>query len=224
MRVSVDRYRTWGLWMLSLTSIVAVNETGAIGAGNALPWRVRSDLRFFREQTRNNVVIMGRRTYDSLGRGLPDRLNIVVTHGFGMFAGTENCQAAGSINEALVMAEKLRSKRQEVFIVGGASMYEQFSPLVDRYLITEVKKAVLDADTYFSPEIIGDPSEWNHKIRKVGKADGDKDEADFTIFELSSKDPGTYSARRQKIFDEIMTRRLGNRLDMSSPAIRAAAG
>ena len=57
--------------MRQLTSILAVNEDGAIGAGNCCRWRVRTDLRFFRDKTQKNVVIMGRRTYDSLGRGLP---------------------------------------------------------------------------------------------------------------------------------------------------------
>lgn len=210
--------------MRSLTSIVAVNESGAIGAGNALPWRVKSDLRFFREQTRNNVVIMGRRTYDSLGHGLPDRLNIVVTHGFGMFSGTENCKAAGSINEALVMAEDLRNKRQEVFVVGGASMYEQFSPFVDRYLITEVKKPVPNADTFFSADILGDIDNWSRKTLQLGKADGGKDEADFTIFELSAKTPGVCSDRRQKIFEDFARRKIGNQLSSRSFATRAAVG
>lgn len=185
--------------MRSLTSIVAVNEDGVIGAGNRLPWKVRTDLRFFRDQTQNNLIIMGRKTHDSLGGCLPRRTNIVVTHGFGLSNGGPNCQYAMGIEESLVLAERLLKARQQAFVVGGATMYEQFSPYVDRYLITEISKSVPDGDTFFSPDTIGDVSDWNMKIISSGNVDvAVGDEASFKIFELTSKNPEAFAQRRRE--------------------------
>jgi dihydrofolate reductase len=182
--------------MRRLTSIVAVNPQGAIGAGNTLPWRVRSDLRFFREQTRGHVVIMGRKTFQSLGKPLPDRKNIVVTRGFGLLPGHDDCRSAASIEEALVCAERWRAPAQEVIVIGGATMYEQFARYVDRYLITEIDKAVPDADTFLDPAIVGDVAGWSARTLAHGAADGAGDEADYRIFELVRRDPATAAAAR----------------------------
>lgn len=184
--------------MRQLTSIVALNEDGAIGAGNALPWRIRTDLRFFRQTTLGHVVIMGRRTFDSLGKGLPGRTNIVVTHNFGLFPETQDCRCSGGIVEALALADRLSSRpRREVFIVGGASMYEQFAPYVDRYLITEVKKDVPDADTFFQADVIGDHREWHWNVIQAGETNlAEGDEADFQIFEALAKDPTAFRIAR----------------------------
>jgi len=200
--------------MRRLTSIVAVNEDGAIGSGNALPWRVRSDLRFFREQTEGNVVIMGRRTYASLGnRGLPRRKNIVVTHEFSLFASTPECKTAGSIDEALTMANDWLASSQEVFIVGGASMYKQFSCYVDRYLVTEIHKPVPKADTFLDKKILEREDDWLRRTLMEGKADGEHDEADFSIFEFVSKDAMSIAARRERVFQQAKERKCGNRLN-----------
>ena len=173
--------------MKRLTAIVAANEDGVIGAGNALPWRVRSDMRFFRDNTINNAVIMGRKTHDSLGGCLPKRLNVVVTHGFRMFSEGPECLSAGSIIEALARAEAKRGRRQEVFVIGGASMYEQFAPYVDRYLITEIAKPVPNGDTWFDASIMGDMADWDRAIVSQGLANADGDEADYKIFEFKSR-------------------------------------
>ncbi|OYY91785.1 MAG: hypothetical protein B7Y45_02135 [Sphingomonas sp. 28-66-16] len=206
----------------SLTSILAVNEDGAIGAGNTLPWRVRTDLRFFREHTLRNVVIMGRKTYDSLGGGLPDRSNIVVTHGFGMFPTTPSCRAAGSIVEALLMADDIKTKKQEVLIVGGASMYEQFAPYVDRYLITEIQKPVPNADTFFDRAIIGNTRDWDIAVVAQGRADGLHDECDFTIYEFKVKDADRPMRRREGVLEDLKRRRRGQTLHDEFPRMRAA--
>lgn len=212
----------WVIAMHQLTSIVALNTECAIGVGNALPWRIRSDMRFFREQTLNNVVIMGRRTFDSLGRrGLPDRKNIVVTHGFGMFPPSPGCYAVGSISEALLAADDLKTKKQEVFVVGGASMYEQFSPFVDRYLITEIAKDVPHADTFFDRDLITDADEWAVKVLREGKADGAHDEADFVISEYKNVRPGLALARRDAAVASLKARRSGNSLAADFRAARA---
>lgn len=203
--------------MQRLTSIVAVNEQGAIGAGNSLPWRIRSDLRFFRDQTTNHIVIMGRKTYDSLGKPLPQRENIVVTHGFAFFPQTPQCRAAGGIEEALVTAESFATKKRHAFIVGGASMYEQFAPFVDRYLITEVSKRVPDADTFFNKRLVEPLEDWKVTVVDQGRADGINDEADYKIFELVSRDPQKFAERREAVVQGFYNRRDQNSL---SPEFR----
>lgn len=198
--------------MQTLTSIVALNEQCAIGVQNRMPWRVRSDLRFFRAQTENNVVIMGRRTFDSLGKSLPDRKNIVVTHGFSMFQASDECRAVGSIVEALVLAERWRSRRQAVFVVGGASMYEQFAPYVDRYLITEIEKPVPDADTFFDRSLIEPIDDWAFQAILAGQPKADFDEAGFSIYEFIKRDPSDKQAARRLAIENYNQKRSNNSL------------
>ncbi len=120
------------------------------------------------------------------------------------------------------MAERSRTRGQEVFVVGGASMYEQFAQYVDRYLITEVKKKVAEADTFLSPEIFGDLNEWDRQTVQVGQADGLHDEADFTIFELFSRHPDVAAKRRDGVFRSLEQRRNGNRLHAAPVRMYAA--
>lgn len=207
--------------MRQLTSIVAVNAEGAIGAGNALPWRVRSDLKFFRAQTLGNVVIMGRKTYDSLGRPLPDRRNVVVTHGFAFFPANPDCRAAGSIEEALVVASQWHQRKREVFVVGGASMYEQFAPFVDRYLITKVDKSAPDADTFFSMEELGNSEMWDMNLVASGKANGTTDESDFSIFEFRRRDSSAVE-RRDSVLTRWQSRKYANALNADFANARMA--
>jgi len=171
--------------MRRLTSIVAVNKQGVIGARNSLPWRLKSDLAFFKAETNGNVVIMGRKTFDSLGRRpLPGRFNIVVSHEFRMFPSTDTCVAATGIGEALAAAERAPKLFGEAFVIGGQSMYEQFAALVDRYLITVVDKVVPDGDTYFQDNLLGSLTDWDRTERMLGSANDTGDEANFDIFEL----------------------------------------
>lgn len=172
--------------MHGLTAIVAMNEDRVIGARNALPWRVRSDMQFFKKTTTGNVIVMGRKTYDSVGGCLPNRVNIVVTHGFNMLATGENCLSAGSIVEALATAAAKCGRKQEVFIIGGASMYEQFAPYIDRYLVTEISKPVPDADSWFDSSVFGDTTQWSWKLVGSGLANDQGDEADYKIYEAKS--------------------------------------
>jgi dihydrofolate reductase len=171
--------------MRRLTSIVAVNRQEVIGAGNALPWRLKSDLAFFKAQTTNNVVIMGRKTFDSIGqRPLPGRFNIIVSHEFRMFPSSDTCVGATGIGEALAASENAPRAFKEVFIIGGQSMYEQFAPLVDRYLITVVDKIVENGDTFFRDSLIGNPLAWQRAEMMLGDANDKGDEVNFDIFEL----------------------------------------
>jgi dihydrofolate reductase len=176
-----------------LTAIVAVNEDGAIGAGGVRPWRVDSAAAFFDRQTVGNIVIMGRKTFESFGHTLADRDRIVVSHG----ELPETEVTATGIAEAIARADRDKLKQQQVFVIGGENVFRQFAPFVDRYLIIDVDKPVPDADAYFDPDIVGDLSCWNIGVIAEGRAGGG-DEADFRIFELNAKDPDAFRVRRSE--------------------------
>lgn len=182
--------------MKSLTSIVAVNHDKVIGAGNALPWRLRSDMRFFREQTLGGIVLMGRKTYDSLGKSpLKGRYNIVVSHNFGLIEPSPDCTSAIGIDDALFRSEIAPKNFRGHFVIGGASMYDQLAPYVDRYLVTLVDKDVPDGDTFFDDTFLHDPEQWD--LREVfRKPQSEADEASFTVFEIIARDPSPFAERR----------------------------
>ena len=134
-----------------ISIIVAIAKNNAIGKDNDLLWHISNDLKRFKELTKGNYVIMGKRTYFSLPvRPLPNRTNIIITDIPG--EKIDNCMMAYSIEEAV---EKMDSKREN-FIIGGGSIYRQFMPLADKLYITRVHKN-FEADTFF-PEISLD--EW----------------------------------------------------------------
>jgi len=206
--------------MKLLTSIVALNEKGAIGCRNELPWRLKTDMQFFRAQTLNNVVIMGRRTYDSIGGELPKRHNIVLSHNSVLFPQTENSEVATSIPEALAKASKCRGKK--TYIIGGASTYQQFSPYVERYLITIVKKEVVDADAFFDESIFCLEGDWEWKKIENIKWSPVIDDAEFDVFEVVHKRSREISEKRNSLINDYLSknpgrarRRLGGALSSS---------
>lgn len=206
--------------MRRLTSIVAVNAQGVIGLGNALPWRVKSDLRFFKDQTSQNIIIMGRKTHDSLGKCLPNRFNVVVSHQLALFENNENCILQYGIFDALLAAENAPTAYKEIFVVGGASMYSQFAPLVDRYLITIVDKVVPDGDAFFDQRIIGDIENWEMQSVKSGVANADGDESNFSIFELVARNPEGRRREREAGLAEV-AKRIHSNSKRAKPATKA---
>ncbi|MBO5419543.1 MAG: dihydrofolate reductase [Bacteroidales bacterium] len=132
--------------------IVAIADNNAIGKNNALLWHISEDLKFFKRTTSGSPVIMGRRTYESIGRPLPKRLNIIITRGD---AAPDGTILAHSLEEAFEIAENHGSEK--CFIIGGGQVYSQALPLVERLIVTHVHTEIEDADTYFP---IIDPSEW----------------------------------------------------------------
>lgn len=134
--------------MISLIAAVARNRV--IGAGNRLIWHISEDLRHFKTITSGHPVIMGRKTFESLGRPLPNRTNVVISRQTDYRA--EGCIVVDSLVNALL----LFPAAEEVFIIGGAQIYAQALPLADRFYLTEVD-ADFSGDTYF-PE--WDRSEW----------------------------------------------------------------
>lgn len=135
--------------------IVAVAENGTIGDKNTLLWHIREDMIHFRTITSGHPVIMGRKTFESIGRPLPKRTNVIVTRGDNEF---EGCKVAHSIEEAIAMFPA----EEEVFIIGGAQIYEQALPLADKLYLTIVHHPY-EGDTSF-PAL--DMSEWSELSRQ----------------------------------------------------------
>lgn len=156
-----------------ISIIVAVaKKDRAIGHGNKLLWDIPADLKFFKEKTKGHPVIMGQKTYESIGRPLPDRLNIVLSRDKKLKI--QGCIIANSIKEAIDIA--IAKDTKEIFFIGGGSIYAQALPIADRLYITEVEGDYI-ADTYFP-----DYSQFNKVIsRQKGEENGYKFE--FIILE-----------------------------------------
>ncbi len=135
---------------MTLSLIVAVAENGVIGRANQLPWRLPEDLQRFRRITTGHPVIMGRKTFESIGRPLPGRTNIVVSR-TGVFPGTVS---AHSLEEALTEASRA-SGAGEIFVIGGGEIYRAALPLATRIHLTRVHSSV-EGDATF-PEL---GTEW----------------------------------------------------------------
>ena len=129
--------------------IVAIADNNAIGKDNALLWHISEDLKFFKRTTMGCPVIMGRKTFESIGRPLPKRQNIVISRGFDA---PEGVIVVGSLEDAYMAAEGERC-----FIMGGGQIYSQAMPDMDRLIVTHVHTVIEDADTFFPPV---DPSVW----------------------------------------------------------------
>ncbi len=156
--------------------VAAVGANGVIGKQGTLPWRLKSDLAHFKRLTIGKPVIMGRKTFESIGEALKDRTNIVLTRDFSLVA--PDAVLATSIEAAFALARIDADKRgvNEVMVIGGSDIFEAFMPVADRLEITEVHTSP-KGDSYF-PTI--DPAAWRETRREVGKR-GPHDEADFTF-------------------------------------------
>ena len=136
--------------------IVAIADNNAIGKDNALLWHISEDLKFFKRTTTGCPVIMGRKTFESIGRPLPKRTNIVVSRGFDA---PEGIIVVGSLSEAYTVAD---GSYERCFVIGGGQIYAQALADADRLIVTHVHTVIEDADTYF-PQI--DPSVWEVEDR-----------------------------------------------------------
>ena len=126
----------------NITLIAAITKDGSIGRGGKLLYHIPEDMKNFKEVTTNNIVIMGRKTYESIGHPLPNRENIVVSRSK-KYEG-DNLYTAKSVKEAIEMAGN-----KDVFIAGGYGVYSEAIPFVDVMYITEVELVVEDGDVFF---------------------------------------------------------------------------
>jgi dihydrofolate reductase len=142
--------------------VVAMDERNAIGRAGGLPWRLPEDLKRFKALTMGKPVVMGRRTWESIGKPLPGRHNIVVTRRAAFAAA--GVTVAASLDEALLAAGQV----PEVCIIGGAEIYRLALPSTDVLHLTLVHASVTDADTYFPAVEVGD---WDEVSRDDRQAD-----------------------------------------------------
>lgn len=164
---------------MKLSIIVAVAENGVIGRGNDLPWRLSADLRRFKRLTMGHAVIMGRKTWESIGRPLPGRRMIVVTRQPNFQA--DGCELAASLPAACGLASA--GATNEAFIIGGAEIYRQALPLASRLYLTRVH-ATIAGDKFF-PDYAA--SDWQLASSESFPADENNEYA--TTFEIHERTP-----------------------------------
>lgn len=143
-----------------ISLVVAVAANNAIGKNNRLLWHLPADLKHFKTLTTGHTVFMGRKTYDSIGKPLPNRRNMVISKSLKKI---EGCEVLPSLEEALLLADK----NEEVFIIGGSAIYKLALPIANRIYLTRVHQE-FEADTFF-PEI--DPKQWQETQRENFSAD-----------------------------------------------------
>jgi len=132
-----------------IIGIVAVDRNLAIGKGGKMPWHYSADLKFFKETTSGNAVVMGSRTWRTLKRPLPDRMNIVLSRG--VAPPTDSVVVLPDVQSVLVLAATLT---RDLYVIGGAAIYEAFLPYVEQWIVTEVPLSVEGADTFMSPDFL----------------------------------------------------------------------
>ena len=160
---------------IEIVFVVAVAENGVIGLNNAMPWHLKSDLQRFKKITLNRPIIMGRKTFASIGKALPGRTNIVVTR-------DKTFQAPGAVVATSLEAahdiargDALRRFVTDIMVIGGAELFSQWMDMAKRLEITQVH-ATPDGDTFLAPV---SPKEWE-EVARVRHVKGENDTADFS--------------------------------------------
>jgi dihydrofolate reductase len=132
---------------MKLCAIVAVSENGVIGSRNQLPWKISEDLKHFKKLTLHHSIIMGRKTFESLGRVLPDRFHIVISKSFEY--AHDSVQVVKDLDSALILAESKSKADEEVFVIGGSQIYELSFSRIERFYLTLVNRR-FEGDAFFS--------------------------------------------------------------------------
>ena len=147
---------------MKLSLICAMAENRVIGRNNSLPWHLSEDLRYFKRTTMGNCIIMGRKTWESIGRPLPGRTNIVITTNPNYEA--EEARVVGSLPEAIKLAESISliDGSEEAFVIGGAGIYQAALPLANRFHLTRVH-AQVEGDTLLADF---DETQWQEVERQ----------------------------------------------------------
>lgn len=159
--------------MISL--IWAMDENRVIGYQNQLPWRLPEDLKFFKRVTIGHPIVMGRKTFESIGKPLPNRENIVLTREQGYRC--EGCTVMNSMEE---FREYAKHQEEELFVIGGAEIFKEILPEADRLYLTMIHHQ-FEGDTFFP---VFDIEKWDLQMREVGPKDEKNPyEYEFLIFE-----------------------------------------
>ncbi len=155
---------------ISIISALARNRT--IGIDNTLPWRLSDDLKYFKALTLGHHILMGRKTWESIGKPLPGRTTVIITRG--NFPAPEGVKIAHSLQEAISVC----GADEEIFFVGGADLYGQALPLADRLYLTEIQ-ADVEGDAWF-PDY--DRSEWREVSRDARRDEASGLAYDFVVY------------------------------------------
>ncbi|MCS2609125.1 dihydrofolate reductase [Halomonas dongshanensis] len=165
--------------LVPVAMIVAMARNGVIGVEGRLPWYLPEDLKFFKRMTQAKPLVMGRKTFASIGKPLPNRLNIVITRDESFDApGTRVCF---DLESALALADQHATieAAEEIMVMGGGEIYRQAMPVAQRLYVTEVDVDV-EGDTTF-PEI--DKAQWQETQRVPGKPSAGQPDYDFVVYE-----------------------------------------
>ncbi len=149
---------------MSIIGIIAVAENLAIGKGGKLPWHYSSDLKFFKLATQTNMVVMGWNTWNSIGKPLPNRLNVVLSRHHQVESQPHLLQLR-SKEEVLALADYLEG---DVFIIGGAETYKLFTGEIEKWMVTEVPQKIENADTFVAADFLE-----NFKLRDTVELEED---------------------------------------------------
>ncbi|MDB5618596.1 dihydrofolate reductase [Tardiphaga sp.] len=159
----------------AIVLIVAVAENGVIGQGNAIPWRLKSDMQRFKALTMGKPIVMGRKTFESLRRPLPGRTNIVITRNPDYRAAGAVVTTSFAAAREVASGDALRRSATEIAVIGGAEIYAQWMDAADRLEITEVH-AKPEGDAYFAPI---HTAIWE-EVGRVRNAAAGEDSVDFS--------------------------------------------
>ena len=160
-----------------LSIIVAVSENNVVGKENKLPWKLSADLKRLKSLTMGHHIIMGRKTWESLGKALPGRTNVIITT-------DKNFKAEGGVVvHSLKEALSISSIDNEIFIFGGGKIFKEAMPLVKKIYITRVH-SIIDGDTFFP---VLDMNDWKETSREDFKAD-EKNQYDYSFVTLERKE------------------------------------
>lgn len=147
---------------MAIIGIVAVAQNFAIGKDGKLPWHYSADLKFFKQTTVNHAVLMGFNTWQSIGKPLPKRFNIVLSR-------SQNIESQPNVillrgkEESLALSKYLNC---DLFVIGGATTYENFADVIDKWIVTEIPELIKDADTFMPQDFLNKFEE--QKITEIG--------------------------------------------------------
>ena len=159
-----------------ISHLVALSNNFVIGVNNDLPWKLKKDLQHFSVYTQNKAIVMGRKTFESIGRPLPNRKNIVISSSL---KSQESLEVVPNLNQAIEVASqwnKDNSAEEEIVLIGGGYVFEESKNIVNKLVLTRVE-CEIDGDVFY-PQI--DLSDWKETSRKSYKRDSEN-EYDFRI-------------------------------------------
>jgi dihydrofolate reductase len=171
---------------MTISIIVAASINNCIGKQNKLPWHLSNDLQFFKKHTTNHCIIMGRNTFDSIGKALPNRVNIVISKNQDL--AIDGVVVRNSLEDAIAYCKQWN--QQEIFIIGGATVYQQSIDMVDKIYLTRVETTIENGDAFFE---IKDANNWTLHKAERHEADEKNDFAHvFETYLKASSEPIIY--------------------------------